>query len=166
MTSLFVGRFQPFHLGHLKSIEYVLRLADDLVIGVGSARQKNTLENPFSYGERVEMIESSLKCDKSRFVVKPIPDFGDEGKWVSHILENFPKFDVVYSNAPREKKIFRNAHVQVRSVPLYDRTLYNGSEIRRNISSGQRWENLVPKETAEIIKRVGGVKRITELALK
>lgn len=166
MRALFVGRFQPFHAGHLRAIEYVSRVVDFITIGVGSSQEKNTLTNPFSYSERVDMIQNSLKLDTSKYVVKPIPDFGDDKLWVNYILKNLPKFDVVYTNAPKEKKIFRNANLQVRSIPLYDRTLYNASEIRRKISSGGRWEELVPKETASVIKKIGGVKRIINLTLQ
>ncbi|MEM2947357.1 MAG: adenylyltransferase/cytidyltransferase family protein, partial [Candidatus Bathyarchaeia archaeon] len=34
---LFVGRFQPFHKGHLSVIEDILKEVDELVIVVGSA---------------------------------------------------------------------------------------------------------------------------------
>jgi len=165
MNVLFVGRFQPFHMGHLKAIEYVSRVANHVIIGIGSSQEKNTVENPFSYGERVEMIEKSLSLDKSKYTLVPIPDFGDEKIWVEYVIQKMPKFDVVYTNAPREKKIFRNACIQVRNVPLYDRKTYTGTEIRRKISSGGRWENLVPKGTVAVIKKVDGVKRISKLVL-
>ncbi|MDD5111178.1 MAG: nicotinamide-nucleotide adenylyltransferase [Candidatus Altiarchaeota archaeon] len=165
MKALFVGRFQPFHNGHLKAIDYVSRIADSIVIGVGSSQESNTLENPFSYEERKEMIEKSLKVPAAKFSVHPIPDFGDEAKWVAYIRANLPAFDTVFTNAPREKKIFRNANVPVLSVPLYDRTLCNATDIRRKMSSKDKWEALVPKETASVIKKAGGVGRITKLVL-
>jgi nicotinamide-nucleotide adenylyltransferase len=166
MSVLFIGRFQPFHLGHLSAVEYVSKVTDYIIIGVGSSQEKNTVENPFSYEERVEMINSSLSLDKSRYEIKPIPDFGNNEKWVKYIIENMPKFDVVYTNAPNEKKIFRNANIQVRNVPLFNRTVYNATSVRRAISSGKNWEELVPKGTASVIKKVNGVKRMTDLVLR
>ncbi|MBM3309084.1 MAG: nicotinamide-nucleotide adenylyltransferase [Candidatus Altiarchaeales archaeon] len=165
MRALFVGRFQPFHLGHLKAVEYVAKVANHVIIAIGSSQENNTLENPFSYEERIKMIEKSLRLSKDRYTIVPVPDFGDEKIWVEYVSKKLPKFDVVYANAPREKKIFKNAHMQLRNVPLYDRTIYNGTDIRRRISSGSRWENLVPKGTAEVIKKVDGVKRISRLFL-
>ncbi|MFZ0697114.1 MAG: adenylyltransferase/cytidyltransferase family protein, partial [Nitrososphaeraceae archaeon] len=34
---LFIGRFQPFHLGHLATIKFALKTVEQLVITVGSA---------------------------------------------------------------------------------------------------------------------------------
>jgi nicotinamide-nucleotide adenylyltransferase len=166
MKALFIGRFQPLHLGHCSAIEYVSRVADHVLIGIGSSQEKNTLENPFSYNERLEMVKRSLKLNPSRYEIHPIPDFHDDVKWLAHIKEKMPAFDVVYTNAPREKKIFRNAGIMVISIPFYNRPVYNATNVRKVISSGGRWEILVPKASADVIKKVAGVKRITDLMLK
>ena len=165
MKALFVGRFQPFHIGHLNALEYVSRVADKIIIAIGSSKEKNTLENPFSYKERLEMIKKSLTLDKDKYVIKPVPDFRNNKLWIEYILENFPEFDVVYTSSPKEKKIFRNAHITVRSVSLYNRSVYTATDIRRKMSAGEKWEHLVPKGTASVIKKVKGVKRIEKLVL-
>ena len=51
---LFIGRFQPFHLGHLKDIKRAIQEVDELVIGVGSSNEECTKENPFTVEERIE----------------------------------------------------------------------------------------------------------------
>ncbi|HLN89981.1 MAG TPA: adenylyltransferase/cytidyltransferase family protein, partial [Candidatus Binatia bacterium] len=50
---LYVGRFQPFHLGHLDAIKYVLKEVDELVIVIGSAQYSHNSNNPFTAGERL-----------------------------------------------------------------------------------------------------------------
>ena len=55
---LFLGRFQPFHLGHLDVIKQALKMVDELVIVIGSAQYSHTFENPFTDSEREEMIEN------------------------------------------------------------------------------------------------------------
>ncbi|MEM2975778.1 MAG: adenylyltransferase/cytidyltransferase family protein, partial [Candidatus Bathyarchaeia archaeon] len=45
---LFVGRFQPFHLGHLTAVKNILKSVDELVIIVGSAQYSHRLDNPFT----------------------------------------------------------------------------------------------------------------------
>src|SRR5437870_10806299 len=60
-TGLYVGRFQPFHLGHLKAVKYILGRVDELIIVVGSAQHSHTLDNPFTAGERITMIRLALK---------------------------------------------------------------------------------------------------------
>ncbi len=54
--AVFVGRFQPYHKGHHEAVKYILGKYSELVIVVGSAQENYTWENPFTAGERVEMI--------------------------------------------------------------------------------------------------------------
>ena len=58
---LFVGRFQPFHLGHLAAIKYVLKKVDELVIVIGSAQYSHRRNNPFTAGERLVMVRKALE---------------------------------------------------------------------------------------------------------
>ena len=46
-TGLFIGRFQPFHNGHLQDIKNALKEVDELIIAIGSSQHFNTKENPF-----------------------------------------------------------------------------------------------------------------------
>ena len=57
---LYVGRFQPFHLGHLDAIKYALKQADELVIVIGSAQYSHNANNPFTAGERLIMVRQAL----------------------------------------------------------------------------------------------------------
>ena len=63
---LFIGRFQPFHLGHLQDIINALKEVDELVIGIGSSNEKHTKYNPFSVEERIEMIDLVLPNNNIR----------------------------------------------------------------------------------------------------
>ena len=48
--ALFVGRFQPFHYGHLHAVRTILEEAEELVIVVGSAQMSHEPDNPFTAG--------------------------------------------------------------------------------------------------------------------
>ena len=52
MKALFIGRFQPFHNGHLKVVQEILKEFDEVIIGIGSSKYSGTLDNPFSGEER------------------------------------------------------------------------------------------------------------------
>jgi nicotinamide-nucleotide adenylyltransferase len=56
---LYVGRFQPFHLGHLDAIKYTLKEVDELVIVIGSAQYSHNANNPFTAGERLVMVRQA-----------------------------------------------------------------------------------------------------------
>lgn len=70
---VFIGRFQPFHNGHLKVCENALKEAEKLIVVVGSYRSPTTVKNPWSFEERKEMILASL--DKERVIVLPARDY-------------------------------------------------------------------------------------------
>lgn len=57
---VFIGRFQPFHVGHLEVIQTALDQADKVIVLVGSSNQPRTEKNPFNFEERRTMIYDSL----------------------------------------------------------------------------------------------------------
>ena len=59
-VALFLGRFQPFHNGHLRVVEYLSKNYDEVIIAVCSAQYAMTKRNPFTYFERHMMIEDTL----------------------------------------------------------------------------------------------------------
>jgi nicotinamide-nucleotide adenylyltransferase len=61
LKALLIGRFQPFHKGHLQVIKKILGEVDSLIIVIGSSQHKNNLENPLSADEREEMIKRVLE---------------------------------------------------------------------------------------------------------
>jgi len=50
MRGLYIGRFQPYHLGHQAVLEKIAREMDEIIIVIGSAEASHTLENPFTAG--------------------------------------------------------------------------------------------------------------------
>ncbi|MEA1993082.1 MAG: nicotinamide-nucleotide adenylyltransferase [Euryarchaeota archaeon] len=162
MRALYVGRFQPFHKGHLHNIKKILEKNDEIVIAIGSAQYSHTLQNPFTCGERIEMIRKALN-DLSRVVIVPVTDLHIHDVWVSHLCSLAPKFDYIYSNEPLTVRLFEEAGFEVRSLPPYRRETYNATEIRKKIIDGRSWEEYVPKEVGEFIKKIGGDERLREL---
>ena len=61
MNALFIGRFQPFHKGHLKIIQNISKEYDEIIIGIGSSQYGHALENPFTIDERITMIIKTLE---------------------------------------------------------------------------------------------------------
>ncbi|MAH21238.1 nicotinamide-nucleotide adenylyltransferase [Candidatus Bathyarchaeota archaeon] len=163
---LFVGRFQPFHRGHLWSIKFALERVSILYIGVGSADKSHAANNPFTAGERIGMIKTCLNqanVDCRRWLVIPIPDSHSHGTWVTNVQMLVPHFDMVFSNDPLTARLFSENEVQVIPVPLMKRPRYSGTEIRRRIREGSVWENLLPPPIPSIIKETRGVERIMEI---
>jgi len=164
---LYVGRFQPFHLGHLESIKGILQEIEELVIVIGSAQYSHDMVNPFTAGERLVMIRNSLqeaRVDSSRVWVVPVPDVHLHMMWVSELEGYTPKFHLVYSNEPLTRRLFMEAGYKVKSVPFYDRQFYSSTIIRqRMLSQDESWRSLVPKNVAEFISEIDGVNRLRDL---
>lgn len=54
--AVFIGRFQPFHNGHKRAIDAALKIAEKVIIVIGSADQPRTPKNPWTATERAAMI--------------------------------------------------------------------------------------------------------------
>lgn len=165
MRGLLIGRFQPFHKGHTYVIKEISKEVDEILIGIGSAQESHSLENPFTAGERVMMISKSLFENgiKKNYYIIPIQDVNNNSLWVAHIKSLTPPFDKVYSGNALVKRLFLEHGIKVVTPPLYNRKEYSGTEIRRRMLEGEAWENLVPKAVAGVINEVDGVKRLRDL---
>lgn len=162
-TALLIGRYQPFHRGHLEVVKKILEECDVLVIGIGSAQYSHSKENPFTGGERLSMIAEALAEEKiplHRYLIIPIPDINNNAVWVSHVKTYCPPFDVVYTRNPLSKRLFEEAGIKVKEQPLFDRHKYSGTSIREKMIAGQDWEGLVPKGVARVVKKIDGVERL------
>jgi bifunctional NMN adenylyltransferase/nudix hydrolase len=85
-VSVYVGRFQPFHNGHLALLQRALALAPLCVVVIGSAHQARTPKNPFTAAERAEMIHRALSPqDRARVRMLPVRDYYDLPRWVSAV---------------------------------------------------------------------------------
>ena len=165
---VYVGRFQPFHLGHLGAIKAVLKDVDELVIVIGSAQYSHNINNPFTAGERLVMIRCALqeaKLSPSKLWIVPVPDVHLHMLWVSAVEGYTPKFNVCYSNEPLTQRLFMEAGYQVRGIPFFDRKQYMSTLIREKMLQGDdTWKALVPKSVADFINEIDGVNRLRDLA--
>lgn len=83
-ATVFIGRFQPIHAGHVHVIQKALDLSNTAIILVGSAFSSRTIRNPFTFEERRDMIKSVFS--DPRVVVLPIPDFPyDDNRWIVEV---------------------------------------------------------------------------------
>ena len=166
MRGLLIGRYQPFHKGHLEVIKNILKEVDDLIIGIGSAQVSHTLDNPFTAGERMTMISNSLKAEglaERCFYIIPIPDVWNNALWVNHVKSLTPRFQVVYTGNALAMRLFKEGGVEVREQPLFNRTKYSGTEVRRRMLHGEDWKSLVPPAVVTAIGEIKGVERLHDI---
>ncbi len=162
--AFYIGRFQPYHLGHHAVIQKIAKEVDEIVIGIGSAQKSHTLEDPFTAGERVMMVSRSLEELDITYYVIPIMDVHRHAIWVSHVRSLTPPFNVAYSNNPLVIDLFSEAGIKVKKSPLFQRDVYSGTEIRRRMLNDKKWQDLVPKAVVKVIKEIDGVQRLKKLS--
>lgn len=102
---VFIGRFQPIHIGHQQVIKMALQKSRHLIILVGSSNVARNPRNPFTFAEREQMIlgasqevlrelhsweEGSLK---DRVTVIPLNDYmyRDE-QWLANVQKTVNNF--------------------------------------------------------------------------
>ncbi len=155
MNGLLIGRFQPFHLGHLEALQFALSIVDKLWVGLGSSNKSVEKNNPFSAEERKEMILSSIDDSmKNKITIYFIPDVDNHVKWIEKIDTIVPKFDIVFSNDPLTDHLYSKRTVQVISIPFLKRDQLSGTRIRNLIKSDQKWDDLIPNGTKILLENL------------
>ena len=164
MNGLLIGRFQPFHLGHLEAVNFALNKVENLWIGIGSSNKYNEKKNPFSADERRKMI--TLSVDDSiitRIKIFDIPDVGDHEKWTYSIDKIVPEYNQVFSNDEFTKTLFEKREMNVVPVVLKDRGKISGTNIRELIADNKNWQDLVPQGTRKVIDNLNAKERLKDL---
>ena len=160
-----VGRFQPFHNGHLKVIREILKENSSVIIGIGSAQYSHTLKDPFTAGERHLMISTTLEQEGIfQYYLVPIEDVNSNPLWVAHVESLTPGFNRVYTNNPLVTRLFKEKHYRVESMEMINRNSWSGTRIREKIVKNVDWRQDVPKAVADIIDEIDGVARLQDLA--
>lgn len=161
---MIIGRFQPFHNGHLKMIKHILEEVDELIIVIAAAQKSYKPDNPFTAGERYEMIHQSIideLQESSRVIIIPANDINDYDLWAHHITRLVPEYDIVFANNPLTQLLFSQAGKTVQTPPHFERTKLSGTNIRKMIfEKNKEWKKLVPKSVLKIIEKIKGEERI------
>ncbi|MFB6284194.1 MAG: nicotinamide-nucleotide adenylyltransferase [Halobacteria archaeon] len=164
MRGFYIGRFQPFHLGHYNVIEHIGDQVDEIVVAVGSAQESHTVDNPFTGGERINMITKSLEDLEPTVYSIPIQDINRNSLWVSHVQTMCPPFDIVYSNNPLVMRLFQEEGIDTKRNILFERDKYSGTKVRTKMLQGEDWSHLVPEPTEKVIREIDGVERLRQVS--
>jgi nicotinamide-nucleotide adenylyltransferase len=125
-------------------------------------------DNPFTAGERIEMIKAALisaNVNAEKYMIIPIPDAPAHRVWVSAVESQTPRFDIVYSNQSLTRRLLIEAGYKVKRISMYHRGKYESTEIRRRILAGKDWKDLVPPDVYKIVFDLDGENRIRDLSI-
>lgn len=163
---LIIGRFQPFHNGHLKLVQQVLEECEELIIVIGSAQFNYLYKDPFTAGERIEMIHATIsfqKIDHCKIFLIPLVNFENNACWLEYLKSMVPKFEIIYSGNEYVRYLSKK-DIIVKEPIFINKIKFNGENIRRLIVNNEKWDDLVPVPVKELIMNVDGIERIKILS--
>ena len=152
MRALFVGRFQPFHLGHMHAVRKIVAKYGSVTIAIGSSNLSRTKENPFTYSQRRKMVLAALKSEPSlagRYSVVALPDLESDAQWREKAL-SLGKFDAVVTGTAWVARCLKG-YLKVERPAYLRRVELNATRIRKIVRGGSgNWRKLVPESVAKI----------------
>ncbi|MFA6305133.1 MAG: nicotinamide-nucleotide adenylyltransferase [Candidatus Gracilibacteria bacterium] len=153
-SALFIGRFQPFHKGHLEVIKEILEKNDRIYIAIGSAENSFLPENPMTASERFQIIDESLKEAKipsEKYRIIPIRNINNYYLWFEHVNTYIPPYDTLYTGSEIVKACYLGKTVKIKN--LKRKFEISATKIRKLILEDKKWEEYVPKACANLIKK-------------
>lgn len=107
----FVGRFEPFHNGHLSVLRRALEACDRPIVLIGSAGAPRSSKNPWSAAEREIMIRAALGADADRVIFRHVFDhLYNEGAWQADIQQHIDEAIAGDGRSPAEVKVALIGH--------------------------------------------------------
>ncbi|HEX7694762.1 MAG TPA: adenylyltransferase/cytidyltransferase family protein, partial [Sphingomonas sp.] len=112
---VFIGRFQPLHIGHEHVVRQALSQVDHLIVLIGSANVARDPRNPFTYDERAAMLRKAFAYEMAtgRLIVEPLDDHpysdtawcGEVQQRVKHIVLKVGNHDGFQANGLADFRI-------------------------------------------------------------
>ena len=93
-VGIFIGRFQPIHMGHVHAIGVAASQVKTLIVMVGSANQCRSIKNPWNYAERKQMIAAKLRTANINNVhIVPLNDHPySDSQWITDVRGTIETF--------------------------------------------------------------------------
>lgn len=164
---LFVGRFQPFHNGHLMVVSGMAKVCNKVVIAIGSANAEQSFKNPFTVEQRREMIQRALQAQdlipKYDISFIEVDDKEADNEWTDNVLE-LAGDDItqVWTGDEWTKKCFADKRIEVKEIKEVPGI--SATAVRQMMIEGGDWHLKVPPEVVDYIESIGGVARVKSLA--
>lgn len=93
-VGIFIGRFQPIHMGHVHAIGVAATQVKTLIVMVGSANQCRSIKNPWNFVERKQMIAAKLRTANIKNVsIVPLNDYPySDSQWITDVRSTIETF--------------------------------------------------------------------------
>jgi len=157
--AVLIGRFQPFHNGHLEIVESALKKAKNLIIVIGSARSGRNIKNPWSFDERKNMISGSLPQHTGRLHFIPVRDYYyNDQLWLSELHQKVREITdgcdsiAMAGQYSDDSSYYLNMFPQWSFIPCHTSTKIHATEIRSAYFQGNYDYESVPTYVQSIMR--------------
>ena len=161
------GRFQPVHAQHLELFGIALSQCAHVIVAITnpdpearheeptSAHRHTASANPFTYYERVRLIDAAAReCGWSgRITIVPF-DLTRRAAWTQYVPAHALQFVRAFSDWERHKAdTFAQAGYGVRLIVADPAAKISASDIRAGMrEAGRDWHARVPASTVELLE--------------
>ncbi|TML74350.1 MAG: hypothetical protein E6G13_00855 [Actinobacteria bacterium] len=158
------GRFQPFHNGHLEYLRGAGARSEVVFVGITNPDPWRVKEeptdplrhlpesNPFTYTERLLMIEAAAADERIPVHVIPFP-VNEPELWPAYVPEGVTQYLRLFSEWGGTKlERMRDAGYDVVILDEGAEKQISGSDVRAAIRAGRDWSSLVPPGVARVIR--------------
>jgi bifunctional NMN adenylyltransferase/nudix hydrolase len=94
-VAFILGRFQPFHTGHLSLVKKGFEVADNVCLILGSCDRPRSLRNPFTYDERITIIKShpyTQALKSNIYFLKDVDNLYNHDQWRADLINKIKNF--------------------------------------------------------------------------
>lgn len=167
-------------------IEKALRENDNVLIAIGSTIESFQPENPFTIGERIQMIDAALaeaKISPTKFRIIPVPNINNYALWPKYVELSVPPFQTIYTGSKIVRELFETHNrtlkhpykiifikkeleisaTKVRALIVKSAKLQENSNTSRG---SKNWEKLVPKSVAALLNEWKSTERLLNIDLR
>lgn len=158
------GRFQPFHNGHLEYLRGAAARSERVFVGITNPDPRRIKEeatdplrhlpesNPYSYTERLLMVESVAADERIPVHVIPFP-VNEPELWGAYVPEGITQYLRLFSEWGGTKlDRLRDAGYEVVVLDEGVEKGISGADVRDAMRAGAEWESLVPPGVARVIR--------------
>jgi nicotinamide-nucleotide adenylyltransferase len=158
------GRFQPFHNGHLQYLRGAAERSERVFVGITNPDPWRVKEepsdplrhlpesNPFTYTERLMMVEAVAEDEGIAVYVIPFP-VNEPELWPAYVPEDVTQYLRLFSawGATKLERMREAGYEVVILDEGADKEL-SGADVREAMRSGGPWEDLVPRGVARVVR--------------
>jgi cytidyltransferase-like protein len=158
------GRFQPFHNGHLEYLRGAAARSDEIFVGITNPDPTRIKEepsdplrhlpeaNPFTYVERLLMVQAVAEDEGIRVHVIPFP-VNEPELWPVYVPPGVTQYLRLFSEWGGTKlERMREAGYDVVILDEGVEKEISGADVRSAIRAGAEWETLVPPGVVRVIR--------------